>query len=228
MKNNKEVHNKLQIEKGAIFNNLTVISEVLGYTLKCGVSKRAFLCKCVCDLEKVFILDSLRGGVKSCGCINRVENKIRDEDYHLKKEIFIRYYGIKARCNNPKNLAYVNYGGRGIKLGEEWDTPAKFYEWCINNGYKKELAVDRIDNNGNYTPNNCRFITVAENALNTRRSIPMEIVYELFEGIYKNKKTSEVSHATGYGKSTLNRILKRDYSKQLEKYKNENTSRNTN
>ncbi len=67
---------------------------------------------------------------------------------------------IKQRCYNPKDTAYKNYGMRGIKICEEWlKNPVTFCEWAIANGWKKDLVFDRTNNNGNYEPNNCRFVT---------------------------------------------------------------------
>lgn len=80
------------------------------------------------------------------------------------------YYKMLRRCNSPKDARYKNYGGRGIKVCEEWSNPDDgffaFYEWAINNGYSKELTLDRIDVNGNYEPSNCRWITNSEQQRN--------------------------------------------------------------
>ena len=73
------------------------------------------------------------------------------------------------RCQDENHKHYNSYGGRGIKVCEEWLTdPAKFVSWCWANGYSKNLKIDRIDNDGNYEPANCRFVTHQENCCNTR------------------------------------------------------------
>ena len=76
---------------------------------------------------------------------------------------------IQQRCCNPKMIRYKDWGGRGIKLCGEWlHNPEMFIKWALENGYKKGLQIDRINNDGNYTPDNCRFVTPAENMHNKR------------------------------------------------------------
>src|SRR5262245_3167077 len=77
--------------------------------------------------------------------------------------------GMKRRCNDPETVGYGNYGGRGITICREWSESVKaFIEWCLANGWKRGLTIDRKDNNGPYAPWNCRFITVKKNCNNKR------------------------------------------------------------
>jgi len=82
-----------------------------------------------------------------------------------------RLYGIygamKSRCNNPKNQAYARYGGRGIRVCDEWSRFNAFVFWALNNGYSDNLTIERIDHDGNYCPDNCTWIPMSEQALNT-------------------------------------------------------------
>ena len=99
--------------------------------------------------------------------------------YENKDEIHTRLYhiwvGIKYRCNNKKAKCYSDYGGRGIKICKEWqDDYCRFKNWALNNGYKEELSIDRIDNNGNYEPNNCRWVTAKIQANNKRNNVVLE------------------------------------------------------
>lgn len=77
---------------------------------------------------------------------------------------------MKERCYNPKNKSYKDYGGRGIKVCYEWlNDSQSFIDWCESNKWVKGLFLDRIDNNGNYSPENCRLVTHMENCLNQRK-----------------------------------------------------------
>lgn len=83
---------------------------------------------------------------------------------------------MRSRCSDPNNQDYDTYGGRGIAVCEEWSSSSSvFVDWAINNGYQPGLSLDRIDVNGNYCPENCRWITQKEQCNNTRRNIMMEL-----------------------------------------------------
>jgi hypothetical protein len=83
---------------------------------------------------------------------------------HSDNKIYYAWNNIKERCYNAKSKDYKNYGFRGITMCKEWkDDFISFYNWAKSNGYKDGLEIDRIDVNGNYIPNNCQFITSAEN-----------------------------------------------------------------
>jgi len=82
-----------------------------------------------------------------------------------------RYYNILKRCYDKNNKDYVNYGGRGIEMCEEWrNSKQRFMRWCVDNGYDESLEIDRIDNDKGYAPDNCRFVTRKENRQNRRDS----------------------------------------------------------
>lgn len=86
--------------------------------------------------------------------------------------VYRLWMSMKQRCMDPKADNYYLYGGRGISVSKVWiyNYP-RFKRWALSHGYQKGLQLDRVNNNGNYTPQNCRFVTCAENAQNTRRNV---------------------------------------------------------
>ena len=106
--------------------------------------------------------------------------KAKYKDLGLTKEEFDslrgRYQLIKNRCYNKKNNHYYLYGGRGITMCDEWlNSYDAFYKWAIENGFKKELTIDRINNNGNYCPENCRWVDYYTQSKNRRNIKTYEI-----------------------------------------------------
>lgn len=84
--------------------------------------------------------------------------------------LYLIWASMKTRCQNPAEPGYRNYGGRGIRVCDEWQEFEPFLKWAKANGYRKHLSLDRINNNGNYEPTNCRWATREQQSLNTRRN----------------------------------------------------------
>ena len=79
------------------------------------------------------------------------------------------YRGMKFRCYNPNSIKYPLYGGKGVRICEEWlDNFDNFYAWAMSNGYKDNLTIDRLDSDGDYTPSNCRWATYYEQNIKLR------------------------------------------------------------
>lgn len=158
---------------GQRFGRLTVISR----TANEGKAV-AWSCKCECGNETITTGTRLRAGrVKSCGCYSKEVTSIRSTIHHQShKRLYNVWSNMKGRCYNINNPHYKEYGGRGIKVCEEWrhDYQA-FHDWAYANGYddkapKYECTIDRINNDGDYSPSNCRFVGMTEQRHNRRDS----------------------------------------------------------
>lgn len=131
-------------------------------------------CKCDCGNTVFFTTNALKcGSVKSCGCYAKERTsliKIAQTHGMSRTRIYITWRNMRVRCTNPKDKRWKDYGGRGITVCEEWKNNFKaFFDWAMSHGYEEHLTIDRIDVNGNYCPENCRFITRAENNKKRRK-----------------------------------------------------------
>lgn len=192
---------------GQTFDRLVV--ECLQEKRTSGKRERFYWkCKCKCGNVVLVRTDCLTSGlVRSCGCIKKEQDRINLTKNHRHKMSGTRLYHewvtMKQRCINPKNKRYADYGGRGIKVCDEWlNKPDDFFKWALENGYKDNLTIDRINNNGNYEPSNCRWTDIKTQCRNRRNNILVE---------YQGKMITlvELSEITGINYGCLNARYRR-------------------
>lgn len=127
-----------------------------------------YLCRCKCGKEKEVLLSNLRSGdIKSCGCLRKEMLSARSKshgDSHTK--LYRRWNAMLDRCERKTDRWFHRYGGRGIKVCPDWHDFVTFRAWAMAAGYEERLEIDRINNDGNYEPSNCRWVTHQINCQN--------------------------------------------------------------
>ncbi len=182
---------RVEVIRGQKFGRWTIIEEADSRRQSNGKLCRMMLCRCECANQGIVALGTLKNGRStSCGCYMKEVNgkrigkastthgntPIGDNEY---KSLYFVWNTMKQRCYNKNSDKYSVYGGMGIKVCEHWlSSFSNFRDWSVNNGYYKQskdtlfkdkLSIDREDSTGDYTPENCRWITVSQNS--SRRHI---------------------------------------------------------
>lgn len=170
--------------------------------------------ECLCDCGKTTYsrAQSLKEGrIKSCGCLNNEKRSERVTTHGLSKiPIYHVWKGMRQRCSNPNNKRYHRYGGRGIKICPEWDSAEVFIKWALEHGYKKGLTIEREDNDGNYEPSNCCFVTVKINTQNSSSCIITKEISIKIKEEYKsgNMTQEELSKKYGLTLQSTSKVIK--------------------
>lgn len=194
---------KLELE-GKVFGRLTAL-ERRGLD---NTGKYKWLCKCECGNIREFSGTAIStGAIQSCGCLQKERARKAKQTHGLSKTSLYRVFSrMKNRCNNPNYPSYKHYGARGIIICDEWlNNSISFINWANKNGYKKGLTIERIDNDKNYCPENCKWATWKEQANNKRNNTCIN-----YKGIDYN--ITEAARLSGVPLSTLSKRLQKGWS----------------
>ena len=178
---------------GEVFGHLTVSGEPISIPNKSG-SRIKYECTCSCgNITEVGASDLKSGHTKSCGCLRSTTSAIihRKHGFKAGGKLPKEYYtwlNIKARCNNPNNDRYKDYGGRGIKMHPEWEGSFELFFDALGVAPSPNHSVDRIDNNRGYEPGNCRWATMIEQSNNRRNNNRIDYAGESLSMIEFSRK----------------------------------------
>ena len=189
---------------GLRFERLVVVKE----TQKTKDGHKKWLCVCDCGNQTIVDgRDLRRGKTRSCGCLlheysKNQKNNFKHGDNHIR--LYKIWVNMRDRCNRKKNKNYKNYGGRGIHVCKEWEDYIMFKKWALNHNYNDNLTIDRINVNGDYSPENCRWITIQEQANNKRNN--KKITYN-----GETHTIAEWSKIKGYSKGLISSRLSKGW-----------------
>lgn len=193
---------------------MDIVGNRYGRWLVIGEQTKDKKCLCVCDcgtVKNVNVTNLISGKTHSCGClISEVTMKRNLTHGGSKTRLYCTWSNVKRRCNDKKNSRYNDYGGRGIRLCNEWLEFDNFRKWAIENGYDEnskygECTLERIDNNRNYEPSNCKFASIKEQS-NNRRSNHLLT----FNGITRN--ITQWNNEMNYPRNLISTRIRRGWS----------------
>lgn len=203
---------------GQHFTRLEVIERIENGKSGCA----RWRCKCVCGNYVIATTNQLRrGAVKSCGCYSHDLTKQRNKDNARhgvsRTRLYREWSQMKARCYIESHKSFADYGGRGIKVCDEWLVSDNFFSWALSHGYSDELTIDRIDTNGDYEPSNCRFVTPKEQIRNRRNTVTVEYQGQLIT-LAELSELSGVPYATMHFRYRQGKTVE-EMMKPVRKYK---------
>lgn len=185
---------------GKKYGRLTVLS----FDHKDKRGEYCWRCRCDCGNETIATGNKLRTGAKkSCGCLQEEHRREGFNKKHGKTDtpLYVAWLNMRSRCNRQDNIMFKHYGGRGIRVCAEWDKDFnEFMRWALSHGYEEGLTIDRIDVNGNYCPDNCRWVSKKEQYLNRTDS-------HLITAFGKTQTIKEWSDETGIKYDTIERRI---------------------
>lgn len=170
-----------------------------------------------CGLEKprseFTLLAAQRTWHGSCKACNSKAQVARHQKMGSVRSVWLN---MISRCRYQNHKSYAQYGGRGIKVCAEWNKVREFIKWAHANGYEKGLFLDRIDNNGHYCPENCRFITAKESSRNRRNALSEPIVARIKRRIRNGDKLPAIAASYGVSVTVIRDIRRGDTWSDIE------------
>lgn len=185
---------------GRKFGRLTIYHD-MGHNKK--TRNRHLICKCECGNEtESYLRDLLSGRSKSCGCLHAEQSRDAATKHgQCHHPLYGAWVAMRRRCRDSGFRSFKNYGGRGIAVCPEWENFEIFLSWANSSGWEEGLTIERVDNEGHYSPNNCRWATRAEQSRNTRQNRRLEFRGDIL-------CVTDIARLANIDRSTLDRRLK--------------------
>lgn len=189
---------------GMTFGYLTVLRRA---EAKTNAGKVRWHCRCICGREVVVVGAELRNGhTVSCGCYSaQMARKRMLKHGEFGTRLYRIWANMKERCTNQNTRDFLHYGGKGVKVCAEWLEYKGFRAWALANGYTDDLTIDRIDNDGNYEPENCQWITLSANSIK-RNKLPDKLREHIKTLMLQGMIDADIVRLTGVSRKGVRAI----------------------